>query len=55
MPSRRVQLNAVQTLALGFAALILLGGVLLALPVSSRNGCALPFSDALFTAASLLR
>ena len=25
MPSRRVQLNAVQTLALGFAALILLG------------------------------
>lgn len=52
MPSRRVQLNAVQTLALGFAALILLGGVLLALPVSSRNGCALPFLDALFTAAS---
>lgn len=52
MPRRHVQLNAVQTLALGFAALILLGGVLLALPVSSRDGRALPFLDALFTAAS---
>jgi len=52
MPRRRVQLNAVQTLALGFAALILLGGVLLALPVSSRDGRSLPFLDALFTAAS---
>lgn len=52
MPRRRVQLNAVQTLALGFAALILLGGVLLALPASSRDGRALPFLDALFTAAS---
>lgn len=52
MPRRRVQLNAVQTLALGFAALILLGGVLLALPVSSRDGRALPFLDALFTSAS---
>lgn len=49
---RRVQLNAVQTLALGFACLILLGGVLLALPIASRDGRALPFLDALFTAAS---
>lgn len=52
MPRRRVQLNAVQTLALGFALLILLGGVLLALPVSSRDGHAMPFLDALFTSAS---
>lgn len=52
MARRRIQLNAVQTLALGFAALILLGGVLLALPVSSRDGRALPFLDALFTSAS---
>lgn len=52
MVRRRVQLNAVQTLALGFAALILLGGVLLALPLSSRDGNALPFLDALFTSAS---
>lgn len=52
MPRRRVQLNAVQTLALGFAALILLGGVLLVLPAASRDGHALPFLDALFTSAS---
>lgn len=52
MARRRIQLNAVQTLALGFAALIFLGGVLLALPVSSRDGRALPFLDALFTSAS---
>ena len=52
MPRRCIQLNAVQTLALGFAALIVAGGVLLALPVSSRDGHALPFLDALFTAAS---
>lgn len=52
MVLRRIHLNAVQTLAAGFAALILLGGVLLALPVSSRDGCALPFLDALFTSAS---
>ena len=52
MVRRRVQLNTVQTLALGFAALILLGGVLLALPMSSRDGNALPFLDALFTSAS---
>lgn len=52
MPRRRIQLNAVQTLALGFAALILLGGVLLALPISARDRQGLPFLDALFTAAS---
>ena len=52
MVRRRVQLNAVQTLALGLAALGLLGGVLLALPLSSRDGNALPFLDALFTSAS---
>ena len=48
---RRVKLNAVQTLTLGFACLILLGGVLLALPIAAR-GERLPFLDALFTAAS---
>lgn len=49
---KRVQWNAVQVLAAGFAALILLGGILLALPVASRNGQALPLLDAMFTAAS---
>lgn len=52
MPRRRMQLNAVQTLALSFAVLIFAGGLLLMLPVSSKNGQVLPFLDALFTAAS---
>ncbi|MDO4314752.1 MAG: potassium transporter TrkG [Oscillospiraceae bacterium] len=52
MLRRRMQFNAVQTLTLSFAALILAGGVLLTLPVSSRSGQPLPFLDALFTSAS---
>lgn len=49
---RRLRLNAVQTLSLGFAALILAGGLLLALPFASRDGQSIPFLNALFTAAS---
>lgn len=49
---RRIRLNAVQTLTIGFALLILAGGALLALPISAQGGRALPFADALFTAAS---
>lgn len=52
MTRRRFQLNAVQTLVISFAGLILIGAALLTLPVASRNGQALPFLDALFTAAS---
>lgn len=52
MTFRRIRLNSVQTLALGFAALIFTGGVLLALPAASRGGHSLPFLDALFTSAS---
>lgn len=37
---------------MGFAALILAGAILLALPVSGRAGQSTPFSDALFTATS---
>ncbi len=48
----RMRLNAVQTLMAGFAVLIFCGGVLLALPWASRTGEAVPFADALFTAAS---
>ena len=48
----RIRLNAVQTLSLGFACLILLGGVLLSLPIAARDGQPLPFLDALFTSAS---
>lgn len=49
---RRIRLNAVQTLTAGFALLILAGGCLLTFPFTSRSGQALPFADALFTAAS---
>lgn len=46
------RMNALQTLALGFAVIILLGTFLLSLPISNRSGQFLPFVDALFTAAS---
>ncbi|MCK9859623.1 TrkH family potassium uptake protein [Paenibacillus sp. ATY16] len=39
-------------LATGFAAIILLGGFLLTLPFTSRNGTTTPFIDAVFTATS---
>ena len=44
--------NAVQTLALSFALLILAGACLLSLPVSSRSGEVIPWTNAVFTAAS---
>ena len=44
--------NAVQTLALGFALLILAGACLLSLPIASRNGEGIPWTNAVFTAAS---
>ena len=46
------RMNALQTLALGFGVIILLGTLLLSLPVSNRSGEFFPFVDALFTAAS---
>ena len=47
----RFQLNAVQTLAVSFAGLILAGALLLMLPIASRSQ-PLTFLEALFTAAS---
>lgn len=44
--------SASQTLAAGFALLILGGALLLSLPVSNRDGRALPFINALFTSTS---
>jgi trk system potassium uptake protein len=41
-----------QMLVGGFTGIILFGALFLALPVSSRSGEAIPFLDALFTAAS---
>lgn len=41
-----------QILVSGFAVIILLGGILLSLPVSTRSGLGTPFLDAIFTATS---
>ena len=46
-------LSATRIIALTFAAIILLGALLLMLPVASRNGVSCGFRPALFTATSL--
>ncbi|MCX7903874.1 MAG: TrkH family potassium uptake protein [Caloramator sp.] len=46
------RLQPVQILALGFAAVILIGALLLKLPISSADGNPTPFLDCLFTATS---
>lgn len=48
----KVAMNPVRVLALGFALLILVGGMILSLPVSSMTGEITPFIDSLFTATS---
>lgn len=45
-------LSPAQILVFGFAAVIFIGAILLTLPISSRDGHALPFLDALFTSTS---
>ena len=49
---RARRLNPPQIIALGFLVVILIGGLLLSLPVSSADGERLPFENALFTATS---
>ena len=49
-PKRK--LTSFQIIILGFFGVILLGALLLMLPVSTRNGQAMPFLDALFTSTS---
>ena len=49
---RRIRLNTPQIVVLGFAALILVGTILLSLPISSAERQATPFLDALFTATT---
>jgi len=46
------QLSSSQIIILGFAALILIGSLLLMLPISTQDGSGAIFSDALFTATS---
>lgn len=45
-------LTPARVLTVGFAGLILLGGLLLSLPIASKSGIGLDFLDALFTATS---
>ena len=46
------QITPAQIITVGFAAIILLGALLLCLPISTRDGMGAPFLDALFTATS---
>ena len=48
----KIRLSTVQVIMLSFLLVILFGSVLLALPISSKNGKAVPYVDALFTATS---
>lgn len=49
---KKIRLNAFQTIIMGFAAAILVGGLLLMLPVSTRDGRGASFRDAIFTSTS---
>ena len=49
---KRVRLNATQSIAVVFAAIILAGTLLLMLPAASRSGVSCGFQPALFTATS---
>jgi len=49
---RGIKLSPAQTIAIGFAIIILTGALLLMLPVSNRDGGTIPFINALFTAVS---
>lgn len=48
----KIKLNGVQILALGFLIAILIGGIILSLPISSRTGEPTNFLDAIFTSTS---
>lgn len=48
----RISLSTTQTILLSFLLAILVGSALLALPVSSADGYAVPYIDALFTATT---
>lgn len=49
---KKSKLNAVQILAIGFALLILIGGLILSLPISSASGEYTNYLDSVFTATS---
>lgn len=49
---KKRKISFIQIIALGFAGIIVLGGILLSLPISNRDGMPLDFMDALFTSTS---
>lgn len=50
--TRRVKLNPVQILAIGFLTIVVFGAILLSLPISSNSGESTNFIDSLFTSTS---
>ncbi len=46
----KIRLSSMQVLSIGFALIIIIGGILLWLPISNRDG--IPFINAIFTSAS---
>ena len=49
---KKIKFTTTQTILLSFLLVILIGSVLLALPISSTSGTAVPYIDALFTATT---
>lgn len=52
MRHKKKQFSPVQVITLSFAAVVLLGALLLMLPIASRDGESVPFINALFTSTS---
>ena len=52
MTKKKVSLSTTQIIMLSFLAMVLVGSLLLALPISSANGEPVPYLDALFTATT---
>ena len=52
MNMKKIRLTTTQIILLSFLLVIMIGSVLLALPISSTNGTAVPYIDALFTATT---
>ncbi len=48
----KISLSTTQIILLSFLPAILAGSLLLALPISAKNGIAIPYTDALFTATT---
>ncbi len=49
---RKISLSTTQIIMISFLLAILIGSILLALPISTKNGEAVPYIDALFTATT---